>query len=70
MSEGKTKYLKKYKDNDHPAVKKANKKATKATRKAKPVFEKKLADNIKQDKKSFYAYKCKSDPCLPPMAFS
>jgi len=52
----KNKFFKKYKDKNHPAVKKANKKATKALRKAKHIFEKKLADSIKQDKKSFYAY--------------
>jgi len=46
----------KYKDKDHPAVKKANKTAAAELRKAKRTFERKLAENIKLDKKSFYAY--------------
>ena len=49
--------FRKYKDKDHPAFKNANKKATKELRKANHKFEeKKLAEGIKQDKKSFYAY--------------
>ena len=46
----------KYRDKDHPAVKRANKTAAMELRKAKRKFEKKLAENIKLDKKSFYAY--------------
>ena len=45
-----------YRQDDHPAVKKANAKAKKAVKKAKKNFEKKLAANIKKDNKSFYAY--------------
>src|SRR5664279_4367358 len=53
----------KYKDKDHQAVRKINKKASKEVKKAKRNFEKKLAQNIKNDVKSYYAYvrsKCKS----------
>jgi len=46
----------KYRDKGHPAVKRANKTAATELRKAKRKFEKKLAENIKLDKKSFYAY--------------
>ena len=46
----KNRKFKKYKDKNHPAVKKANKKVTKELRKAKYNFEKKLADSIKHDK--------------------
>ena len=59
----KRKVFSKYKDNYHPAVKRADKAATRAVKKAKKQFEKKLAQNIKQDKKSFFAYmrsKCKA----------
>ncbi len=52
----KRKVFAKYKDNHHPAVVQADKIATKAVKKAKKQFEKKLAKNIKQDKKSFFAY--------------
>jgi len=54
----KNRVFNKFKDKDHPAVKKANKVVGLATelRKAKYKFEKKLAENIKLDKKSFYAY--------------
>ena len=45
-----------YKDTDHPAYRKIDKKCRKEIKKAKKNFEKKLAQNIKQDKKSFYAY--------------
>jgi len=44
----------KYRDKDHPAVKRANKTAATERRNAKRKFEK-LAENIKLDKKSFYA---------------
>jgi len=43
-------------DKGHRAVKTANLEATKELKKAKRKFEKKLADNIKHDTKSFYAY--------------
>jgi len=45
-----------YRDKDHPAVKKTNKAAAAELRKAKCKFERKLAEYIKLDKKSFYAY--------------
>ena len=59
----KRKVFAKYKDNYHPAVRRADKAANRAVKKAKKQFEKKLAQNIKQDKKSFFAYmrsKCKT----------
>ena len=46
----------KYKDRTHPAVQKANSKAKAALKKARRLFGKKLASDIKCDKKSFYAY--------------
>jgi len=46
----------KYKDNSHPAVESQNKKAKKELIRARRKFEKKLAENIKSDAKSFYAY--------------
>jgi len=46
MLEGKVKFTKKYKNNDHPAVKAANRSVTKEIKKAKRNFEKKLAHNI------------------------
>ena len=52
----KNKVFSKYKDMDHPAVWTANLKAKMALKKARCLFEKKLASNIKCDKKSFYAY--------------
>jgi len=45
-----------YKDKQHPAVKKANKDACKELRRARQKFERKLAQNIKSDNKSFFAY--------------
>jgi len=48
--------FRKYPDKGHPAVKRANLEATNELKKAKQKFEKKLADNIKHDTKSFYAY--------------
>lgn len=54
--EKKSKVYKKYKDKDHPAVKQANRTTVKEIKKAKRNFEKKLAQNIKQDSKSFFAY--------------
>jgi len=52
----KSKVYKKYKDKDHPAVQTANRTAAKEIKKAKRNFEKKLAQNIKHDSKSFFAY--------------
>jgi len=52
----KRKVFAKYKDRDHPAVRTVNKKTTKAIDEAKLNFEKKLAENIKKDTKSFFAY--------------
>ena len=48
--------FKKYKDNSHPAFKRASSKASKEVRRTKYNFEKKLAENIKKDSKSFFAY--------------
>jgi len=59
----KRKLFAKYKDSYHPAVRRADKQAIRAVKKARKQFEKKLAKNIKQDKKSFFAYmrsKCKT----------
>ena len=53
--EKKSKVYKKCKDKDHPAVKQANRTTVKEIKKAKRNFEKKLAQNIKQDSKSFLA---------------
>ena len=50
----KRKIFAKYKDKDHPACVKANKLASKQIRKARKDFEKKLATDIKFDKKSFF----------------
>jgi hypothetical protein len=52
----KRKVFAKYKDRSHPAVVKVNKDTTKAIAEAKLNFESKLADNIKNDTKSFFAY--------------
>ena len=62
----KNRVYRKYKNCDHPAVKAAHRQVTKEIKKAKRNFEKKLADNIKQDSKSFFAYarsksKCKTE---------
>jgi len=46
----------KYKDHLHPAVMKINKMTTKSVRDAKCNFENKLANNIKKDTKSLFAY--------------
>ena len=43
----------KYKSRDHPAVKSAKRMANKEIKKAKHKFEKKLAQNIKQDSSLF-----------------
>lgn len=50
------KIFRKYKDPEHPACKKADKKASVATKQSKRSFELKLAQKIKTDKKSFFAY--------------
>ena len=47
---------KKYKNEKHPAYRKAARSAAIEIRRAKRNFEKKLADNIDTDRKSFYAY--------------
>jgi len=52
----KHKVFKKYKDTKHLACRSVANKASKELKKAKFNFEKKLADNIKNDSKSFYAY--------------
>ena len=52
----KRKVFAKHKDSAHPRCVEANKKADKEIRKAKFNYEKKLADNVKYDAKSFYAY--------------
>jgi len=46
----------KYKDNGHPACKKADRLASRAVRQSRRNFEHKLALNIKDDKKSFFSY--------------
>jgi len=46
----------KYKDNKHPAYIRAAKEADLELRKSRRRFEEKLAENIKQDNKSFYSY--------------
>jgi len=56
MIKRKHKVYREYKDSKHPACITADKKAHKEIRKAKYNFERKLADNIKKDTKSFYAY--------------
>ena len=52
----KRKVYAKYKDKNHPAVKKVNREATAEVSRAKLNFETKLASNIKNDHKSFFAY--------------
>ena len=54
--ENKRKVFAKYKDQRHPAYKTASKKARTEVKKAKLNFESKLAENIKYDSKSFFAY--------------
>jgi len=46
----------KYRNSKHPACMRADKKAYTEIRRAKYNFERRLADNIKKDTKSFYAY--------------
>ena len=52
----KRKIFRKYKDRNHPACKAAARRATMDVRSAKLSYETKLADNIKYDSKSFFAY--------------
>jgi len=52
----KQKVFKKYENVRHPAYTKAARAASTEIRRAKRNFEKKLADNIDSDRKSFYAY--------------
>jgi len=59
----KRKVFTKYKDDHHPAVKAACKAAKSEIRSARKNFERKLAQNIKQDLKSFYAYARSKSKC-------
>ena len=52
----KRKVFRKYRDRNHPACKAAARKAAVDVRNAKLSFETKLAENIKYDSKSFFAY--------------
>ena len=52
----KRKVFAKHRDGAHPRCVEANKRATKEVRRAKFNYEKKLANNVKYDAKSFYAY--------------
>jgi len=52
----KQKTFEKYKDKRHPACVKANKAASKAVHRARRNFEKSLAEEIKLNKKLFFAY--------------
>ena len=52
----KRKVYAKHKDSAHPRCVEANKRAAREVRRAKLNYEKKLADNLKYDAKSFYAY--------------
>ena len=52
----KRRVYRKYNDNNHPAVKVQNKRAQYELRRARRKFEKKMADNIRTDTKSFFAY--------------
>jgi len=54
--ESKHRVFRKYKDSRHPACKRASAKASRQIKKAKYNFERKLAENIKSDSKSFFAY--------------
>jgi ribonuclease P/MRP protein subunit RPP40 len=60
----------KYKDNKHPAYVAAERKAKQAVKDAKWNFEKKLAENIKKDTKSFFTYvrsRSKAKPKTGPL---
>ena len=50
------KIFKKFKDPEHPACKKADRQASAATKFSRRHFESKLAQKIRSDKKSFFAY--------------
>ena len=52
----KHKVFRKYKNSSHPACRRVSKIASREAKRAKYNFEKKLAENIKKDTKSFYAY--------------
>ena len=52
----KRKVFAKHKDSGHPRCVEANKRASREVRSAKLNYEKKLAENVKYDAKSFYAY--------------
>ena len=52
----KRKVFAKHKDGGHPRCVEANKRASREVRSAKFNYEKKLAENVKYDAKSFYAY--------------
>jgi len=52
----KHKVYRKYKDRDHPACIKPNKKARAEIKKARIYFERKLANSIESNTKSFFAY--------------
>jgi len=55
MIKRKHQVYRKYGDSKHPACIRADKKVHKEIRRAKYNFERKLADNIMKDTKSFYA---------------
>ena len=66
----KHKTFSRYRDITHPAYIKASAAAKQEIRRAKRNFEVKLSDNIKTDKKSFYAYvrsRCKSRVKVGPL---
>ena len=50
------KVYRKYKDHSHPACRTADRKASAAVKNSRRHFERKLSLNIKEDKKSFFAY--------------
>jgi ribonucleases P/MRP protein subunit RPP40 len=63
----------KYKDDKHPAYVKASRFADLVVKSAKKNFEEKLANNVKTDVKSFYAYvrsKCKNRARIGPVVNS
>ena len=52
----KRKVFARHKESAHPSCREANKKAAREVRSAKLNYEKKLADNVEFDAKSFYSY--------------
>ena len=56
MVEKKHRLYNRYKDNTHPAYIKASREAKKELKKSRVNFETKLAENIDNDKKSFFSY--------------